>query len=206
MDSEEDLRWYQALKSGEASASDPVATEALRVRGAILARREAINRQIEASEEHGLQRLKFRMRSEGISDRSGVSNNGARSWASDIRLYKFATAASLFLLVTIIGQNQFKSEPEYSQFRGIGITGSENGQEVILLEVENLSEAVEKLVASSNKLGISYSLDVKPNQLSYVFSTSQTLGALQLLEEIGANKPDHDGRFTLILKQKKLGK
>jgi hypothetical protein len=72
VESEDDQRWYEALKSGKSQPGDPVASEALRVRAAALKRREEINRQIEDGAEHGLQRLKFRLRSEDLREQVDV--------------------------------------------------------------------------------------------------------------------------------------
>lgn len=70
METDEDRKWFEALKSGVAGRNDPVGSEAVKLREAILSSRTERGHGSATDVEHGLQRLRFRIRSEGLT-RSG---------------------------------------------------------------------------------------------------------------------------------------
>lgn len=83
MDTDEDRKWFEALRSGVADQNDPAGVEALKLRDAILHSRRDLGEDSSSAVEHGLQRLRFRIRSEGLALRGNDSTS--RPNGSDVR-------------------------------------------------------------------------------------------------------------------------
>jgi len=150
---DEDQDWLDALAGKPNAEGDPEVTRRAKALQQAIQRHEAIYHSSEDDMEAGLQKLKFRLRSEGLSStdrRPGLNK----------RFVQFAVAASVVLTVGLMMRVYLHQEPmqiETEIMRGMG-----ERQLVLAADPE---QRLKQLTTELDQLGIKYRVDRKEGKI-----------------------------------------
>lgn len=152
MDNEKDQDWLGALSGKPNADADPEITRHADALRQAIQRHNAAFHSSEVDTEAGLQKLKFRLRREGLT--------GGDQRTTLKRFFQFAIAASVLLTVGLVMRAQLHQEPlqnESEIMRGLG-----NRQVVLAVDPE---ERLKQLITELDQLGVKHQIERKTGEI-----------------------------------------
>lgn len=180
MDNDKDQDWLDALSGKPNVDADPDVTRHANALRQAIQRHDAVFHSREADTEVGLQKLKFRLRREGLT--------GSDQRTTLKRFFQFAIAASVFMTLGMVLQSALHEQATVDELQMLNLRGE--GKKIPQV-VENSIKYLTEIEASLNNLGADYSVkQLEGGHIELTIKTNYAVIELLQSKRIEVNEKD----------------